>query len=242
MNNIKNEIEQSPLISALTDPAAEDLGANIAELSLDSLLDEGLLKDIPTIGAIVKLFKIGSTIHDKLFLKKVLMFMKGLKDVSVDKRREMIAKIDDSKDYSSKVGEKLLYIIDSCEDAEKSELMGRLFKAYVEEKITYEDFLQTAKVLSLLSISDFRWLISQKQNYHFDLNKIGEKINTGLFALKYDDFQVDVTDKEDKSGRPSWDKYDTQVSGGIDVNLSLAGEVIQKVFNPPYKEQESIKI
>ena len=46
-----------------------------------------------------------------------------IKNISATKRRDMINKIDNSGKFRTKVGEKLLYIIDKCEDHEKSQII-----------------------------------------------------------------------------------------------------------------------
>lgn len=87
---------------------AEDL----AEFDIDQILTNELLKDITIVGIFAKLLSLGINVKDKLFLKKVLSFLKPIKDIPKEKREEMIKKINKEKNHKIKVGEKLLYIID----------------------------------------------------------------------------------------------------------------------------------
>ena len=75
--------------------------ANISESIIDSMTD------LP----IVSLIRTTGDIRDYLFLKKILSFLNGIKDIKSSTRKRMIAKIEKSEDYRHKVGEKLLYII-----------------------------------------------------------------------------------------------------------------------------------
>lgn len=92
MNGIKkisNSFEQT-----LKDSNLLNVSIGIAETLSDSMLDDGLLKDIPVIGTIVGLGKTSIKITDLLFLKKVISFLSELEDVSIKDRKEMIDKID----------------------------------------------------------------------------------------------------------------------------------------------------
>lgn len=209
------------------------------------MLKDGLLKEIPIVNTIVELSKFSANIQDRLFLKKVLTFLNKLKDISADRRKEMIEKIDTSKEYRIKVGEKLLYIVDSCDDHEISELIGVLFKAYIEETIDYADFLKASSVLSKLNISDFKWFTRERERHNFDLNDVGDLISSGLFELYYEQLDVRVIDEDDYKmlrENPSA-KYKAEVEGGgISVFLSRAGEVILEVFCLSYKKPKTVKI
>lgn len=240
-DNIQNSFEVT-----LTDSNLQNLGTDIAELALDSVLNEGLLKEIPVVGTIVNLSKIGTNIHDRLFIKKILSFLSALKDVSLNERKKMIESIDNSKKYRVRVGEKLLYIIDSSEDYEISELVGLLFKAYLEGKITYDDFIKTASVLNRLNKSDFDWFVKERKNFNFYLDEVGDLVSSGLFELYYEPVEVSVADQDDYKALSAGsfaNRYKTRVDGGgVGASPSRAGEVILEVFCPSYKKKEVIKI
>lgn len=242
----QNNIQDSFNLS-LIDPNLQNLGVDLIEMGIDSILNDGIIKDIPIINTIVALSKIGANIHDRLFLKKIIFFLNQLKDIPSSKREEMLNKINDSKKYKIKVGEKLLYIIDSCEDYEISERIGVLFVAYIEEKITYDDFLKTVSVLKNLNSNDFNWFINREQMYNFNIEDINEFLGSGLFSLFTKEINVHVKDKDSNSRRglvkPSYafninrssfvnnDKYDTEVEGGdIGAHVSSAGEIILEIF------------
>lgn len=239
-DNIQNSFNATLINSNL-----EDLGIDISELAIDSVLQDGLLKDIPIVGTIINLSKFGANIHDRLFLKKVLSFLNGLKDISFEERKKLIENIDGSKKYRMKIGEKLLYIIDTCEDYEISELVGILFKAFAEEKITDDEFFKTASVLKKLNIADFKWFIKERKNHYFDLNDVGDLISSGLFELYYDQLDVQVSDQDDHKllrESPYASKYKTEVEGGgVSVHLSRSGEVILEIFCPSYIKPKTVK-
>lgn len=58
----------------------------------------------------------------------------------------MIQKIDESKEFRMKVGDKLIYVVDRIEDHHLSNLLGVVFKAVMDEKIDYRDFLKITSI------------------------------------------------------------------------------------------------
>ena len=50
--------------------------SDIAEVGLDSFLDDGILKDIPFISTVVSVYHIGNSIRDMYNLKKLLLLFK----------------------------------------------------------------------------------------------------------------------------------------------------------------------
>ena len=59
------------LEEALTHPGLQDSAAALAEIALDSLLDPGLVKDVPIVGTFVALTRATLAIRDRLFLKSL---------------------------------------------------------------------------------------------------------------------------------------------------------------------------
>lgn len=226
----------------LTDSNLINIGVDLSELTFDSIIKNDLLKEIPIVSTIINLSKFGANIHDNLFLKKILYFLNNLKDISSEKRKELVENINKSKKYKVKVGEKLLYIIDSCEDYEISELAGTLFKAFIEEKINYNDFLKSTSVIKKLNINEFKWFIKERKNYCFDLIDVRDMISSGLFELYYDQPDIRVSDEEDYKLLIENYKYKTEIyGGGVIVNLSRAGEVVLEVFCPSYIKSKNSK-
>ncbi|HGF3719250.1 TPA: hypothetical protein ACF38V_004522 [Vibrio parahaemolyticus] len=62
----------------------KDIIVNNSEVVLDSILDDGLLKDIPIINNLVDLYNVKTTISDKIFYKKVVSFYESFSDVNRD--------------------------------------------------------------------------------------------------------------------------------------------------------------
>src|SRR6266496_2194250 len=152
MNEIKtisNSLEET-----IKDTDLQDVTIDLAETLADTLLNDGIIKDIPILATIIGLGKTGLNIKDRLFLKKIIYFISELKNIPAEKRNELITKIDSSGKYRIKVGEKLLYIIDKCEDHTTSQYVAILFSAFLNEEINYPDFLRGSTIIQKLLVQD----------------------------------------------------------------------------------------
>lgn len=133
-----------------------------AEMLLDLVLDEGLLRDIPVFGWIAKIHGVTNSVRDKIFLQKIFRFLVGTQETTVEEQQAFSERIQADPDHQRKVGEGVLLLIDRHEDAEKSEILGRVFAAFVRNDISYEEFQRYAFIIDKLYLQD---LIDLHQYY-----------------------------------------------------------------------------
>lgn len=164
-------------------------------------MDEGVAKQIPIIGTVIGLGKTAVGIKESLFLKKIIYFISELNDISTEKRQEMINKIDISGKFKTRVGEKLLYIIDKCDDHEESQIVACLFSAFLSGSISYDEFLRASHVISQVIFDDLRWFVEEEWKYRYGLRddcltveEAGNIASTGL--VKIISPEVSVRDQE----------------------------------------------
>jgi len=172
----------------------------------------------------------GINIHDKLFLKKILSFLHNIDDVDPAERKKVIALIDASKKYRLKVGEKLLYVIDSCDDYEGAERVARLFKAVLLERITYEEYLEASGCVVRLSARELDLFLDAHNILYMD-DSVKELAHTGLVYSETEEVNVDL----EKVTQDDWDDpeehYKANVSGGeTTVRSTTAGDTVYEVF------------
>ena len=231
MTNADEEDIQGSFDKTLRKSDLKDIAIDVSDASIDTFMKGGLLRELPIIRILVSLAQTGANIHDRLFLKKIASFLYGIKDVDTAERQAMIDEIDNSQKYRLKVGEKLLYLIDSCKDYESSELVSMLFSAYLQGTITYSDFVECAEITADMSIENIRNFI---ESYHafMHVEDVGFLMHTGLMTLSYEGIDVNVEKEDDNDvlmdgGLP----YKAQVDGGeLWANPTHAGEIIYKTF------------
>ena len=155
-NSLEKTIKDSNLLVVTT---------NLAESLSDSILDEGLFRDIPILSSLLGLIKTSINVSDRLFLKKTIYFLTELSSINPESRKKQIEKIENSKSYQVKFGEKLLYIIDKCDDHVSAKYISKLFCAFLNEKLTYQEFLRSSTIVQNVFIDDLLKLCETKSEF-----------------------------------------------------------------------------
>jgi len=164
---------ETSLIETIETTDLNSINKDLAEVVIDSVLDDGLLKDIPIVNIIVGLGNFGSKIHKGIFLKKVLFFLSSLESTSIKQRQDFIEKIESKESYNNKVGEALIMIIEKCSDLEKPKIIGTLFKASIKKEISYQTFLRLSYIIDRIHIPDLIYL--KKINNGENIEKVIEQ-------------------------------------------------------------------
>ena len=212
---------------SLIDSNLKDASLDISNLTIDEILNSGYFSEIPIVRTIAGIIKTGVNIQDRLFLKKILSFFEGIDDIPPSERKKVIDAIDNSKKYRIRVGEKLLYLIDTCADYEVSELLAALFSAFLRKAIDYDEFVKAAHIVSKNQAVTIKNFIKTEDEY-IDMSQDDVEIETGLYVVGSNEISVDVVENND------W-KINKQFiaevgDGGLWASPSKAGLIIRKVF------------
>lgn len=153
---------------------------DVGELGIDSILDDGLFKNIPIVSLIVGVGKTAQNIHDRNLLRQTLQFIKSFNEKQISE--EKLNKYKDKLKKSSKTAEeelgRVMIILNNNVDIKKSQQLGKIYRAYVDEVILWEQFCELSEAITRLFISDIYLLYeiynrkvhdtSQCQNYQVD--------------------------------------------------------------------------
>lgn len=119
------------------------------EFALDSILPDGIVRDLPIIGPAFSLIKIGKDIQSRIFIEKLKSFIQD-----IDKFPEWKEKFRDL-DECNKISKQLLYVVDSCDDDKKLRLIGLVFNYLVNGEI---DKIQFFYIVDMISKSFYPFL------------------------------------------------------------------------------------
>ena len=239
LNTLSNSLEHT-----LKDSDLHNVTISLAEVFADSLMEDGTAKDIPIIGTVIGIGKTAIGIKESLFLKKIIYFISELKNISSEKRHAMIEKIDNSGKFRTKVGEKLLYLIDKCDDHEKTQIIARLFSAFLLENISYDEFLRASHIVDQVMIDDLKWFIESgwekedgwEDNGHLNYKEYGYlKIDnvrslatSGLFDIISP--EISIRDQDDwKAAAEGAEKYIVEGSE-LFVHITDIGKKIKEIL------------
>lgn len=142
--------------SSLFDGSKDSIG-DITELGIDSLLDDGVFKDLPIVSMLVGVKNTYQNFHDRNLLKQTLTFIKQFNSGSIN--QEKLNKYRDMLNTDSKKAEKelgrVLIILNSTIDMEKSQMLANLYKSYINEKINWNQFCEFAEIIKMIFLNDF---------------------------------------------------------------------------------------
>ena len=131
------EINNS-LVNTIKSPELEGLTTDFSEIAIDQLSEvNGIAKEIPVVGSVVKIIKLGFSIKDILFLKKIGKFLWHLRDIHYKKRIELVEKLEKDSKYKADVGSKIMLLLERADDFEKPKIIANAFKVYLYNEITY---------------------------------------------------------------------------------------------------------
>ena len=231
IRELGTEISEVIIDNAIIMPALNQINFNNTSREMVS----GLLKALP----IIKMLAISNNVRDMIFISKLKSFLQPLNDISKSKIKKEITKIDKSKKYRKKVGENLINLIDRSFDEENAENVAILFRAFLDGKISYDEYVIASTIACKISSRDIKrfcvdFMLIQDAEVSYDL------LWTGLIDFAFDPIEgVDVdyerggTYRDPKTGR----KYDidegyrAEVKGGkMNIIPTETGKIFYRVF------------
>lgn len=154
MDGLINDFEKSLFNES------KDIVSEYIEVGIDSFLNDGILKEIPIVSTIVGVLKIGKNVHDRNLLKQTLTFINEFNTnrVNEDKLEEYKVKIENnSKKCEEELG-RVLLLLNNFIDREKSIMLAKLFKAYINQIINWNEFCEYTEIINRLFIQDINLL------------------------------------------------------------------------------------
>jgi hypothetical protein len=142
------------LIRSIWSSGVHDITAEGLDILLDSALEEGLVQDIPIVGWLVKTYDVMHTVRDRIFLRKILRFLRGTQATTAEERHAFAERMEADPAYQRQVGESLFLLLDRHETVDKSELLGRVFAALIRQEISEEVFQRYAFIIDRLFLQD----------------------------------------------------------------------------------------
>lgn len=150
--------EQSLALSfsnSLTEEVSGITGEYV-ELGLDALVEDGLFKDIPIVSTAVAVYRIGKSIRERHHIAKLISFLneinKGIADE--EKREKYREDFTTNEKFRNKELEYVLILIDRYIGFDKPQMLAKLYLAYLDAGIKWDEFTQYAEVIDRLLPGD----------------------------------------------------------------------------------------
>lgn len=146
---------------SLFDPTLVEACSDFVEAGIDSVLNDGVLKGIPIVGLVVGAGKTAQNIHDRNLLRQTLRFINSFNNGTVkpDKVEKYRKKLKDNPKKAEEELGRVIILLNSNVDLKKSDILGKFYKAYVNEDLNWVQFCELSDVTNRLFISDINLLL-----------------------------------------------------------------------------------
>ena len=171
-----------------------ELPAQILEFTIDQIVDDGILKDIPFVGWIAKGLSVSQSISDRILFHKIIRFLFALEESNTDKKDRFRNKIIDDVTFEKKVGEHLLIVLNKIDAHDKASLVAKCFNHFLDDTIDHDYFVDLANIIERSTISDLKSL-SVPRNKRVRFRSVGVAVSSGILVYgmcKNDDDEPDI--------------------------------------------------
>lgn len=175
------------LINSIATDKFGSIGRDLGEVALDSLLKEGVLRDIPVLNTILALYQAGVEIHHQLFVRKIINFLKELSSVSPEKRQKFVKEIEEKREF----GETILLLIQRADSLQKPAILGRLLSHHILGNISRQFVTRLSFMVDRVYISDLNYLLNFKPGVQSDPDIAASLHSVGLLRFAGIDISTD---------------------------------------------------
>lgn len=180
MNNGLIKSFEDSLLGNFIDPTTD-----LVEVAVDSLFEDGIIKDIPIVKYIYSVGKTIVCIRDKYLCKRLIAFIQEFNqnNISKEQLQKHINELCDNNRLQFEY-EKVILYIDLCTEEVQSKYIARFYIAYLNREINWETFTELAEANRRMFINDYsvlRYIASQK--YVDSVNEDEESAVSRLASL-----------------------------------------------------------
>ena len=151
---------EGSFLTVIGDAGGKDLVEDAAEFALDSVLKDEVLKDIPVVGVVAKMYSTAVAVQGYLFAKKVKKFLTEFRAIPLHEREAFANRTSKDKDLRDRLAEILLNILNKLDDSLKAPLLARAFAGYVREEFDFSTLQRLAAAVDRCFVSDLQLLES----------------------------------------------------------------------------------
>ncbi len=134
------------------------ISSDLSEVALDSILKDGIFKDIPVIGSLISIGNLSKSLFDRILLTKILTFLGELDLKNQDEIDSFKENYFKDKDYQY-IGSKILLTIEKADELLKVRWLAKLFRGYIDNKYDRLEFLRLISIINSCYVTDVQRII-----------------------------------------------------------------------------------
>ena len=171
----------------------------IIDTSIDLLIDEECVSSIPFVSIVMAAFHIGKTVRERYHLEKLSEFIQEIAAGTIDekKRQKYLTTWHSNKKNREKELEYLIVIIDRFLHKNMARMLARVYLAYLEKKISWQEVLCYSAVIDRLLPGDYEALKRGNKNdvdFGDTEDTVLRLVGLGLMVSHGKDFQMSVSE------------------------------------------------
>lgn len=142
-----------PLVDSWVETIAKrdlaDILADLSEVGLDAITENEIVKEIPVVSTVVNVFKIGHTLRERAYMRKLYVFLRELEngEVGEEEKERYLQRITKNKRKAQHELEYVLALLDRIFSEQKAKLFSKLYLAYIVENIDWNMFCQISELI-----------------------------------------------------------------------------------------------
>ena len=153
------EYDIYPLVNSFGDSLntnVTDLTGSLVEVGLDSIMDDGLLKDIPFLSTAISVYRIGHSVKERFCIKKLAIFIDEINKNTVKEERRSKYRLDfqENQDFRNRELEHILVLIDRYVTCDNAIFLAKIYLAYLDGIIDWVTFTQYSEILDRFLYAD----------------------------------------------------------------------------------------
>jgi hypothetical protein len=155
-----------------------DLATDYSEIYIDDLIENETLKEIPLVKSIVGVIRAGISINQFWFAKKLLTFIQefNLGQIDEEKKSKFKKRFNEDTKYRKKTTEQIMIFVDRFTEINKAKISALLLKAYIEERLTYKEFVSINICLENLHPESYNFFKTMETlRYEIEVEYKGER-------------------------------------------------------------------
>lgn len=196
-------MEKESLAISFSDSLTEEVSGCVGEfleIGIDSLLDDGIWKDIPFISTAVSIYHIGHSIRERHHLKKLAVFLNEIHASAYNEnaRNKYRSQFCSNEKYRNEELEYVTILIDRYTELKKPQLLARVYLAYLGQDIDWTTFVKFAEIIDRLLPEDYLLLDETALNLAIHNNNYDIASRLQSVGLAY--MKVDVNPFVDSQG------------------------------------------
>lgn len=173
--------QQQSLALSFRDSLASDITDGVSELvevGIDAVLEDGIFQEIPLVSTMISLYRIGSSIRDRHNIKKLVSFIDQMRRGCIDEEtlQKYRGKIVSDEKKRNRELEYILILVDRYISYDKPRMLAKLYLAYLDGEIIWEEFSMYAEVIDRFLLLDCRTLTTESEKIIVPRNRGGESV------------------------------------------------------------------